>query len=95
MDRIRGIGRGASRKVLRRTISNPDHRPVSTQSLDKPSPAQSIMTATYPLSYYAGGDASSYTRDTDPFGANPRIDDGPALSEIAVEEHVPDIITQA
>jgi hypothetical protein len=47
------------------------------------------------ISSESDADVSSYAGSTEYSDSNPVEEDGRSLSEIAVEEHVPDIITQA
>jgi hypothetical protein len=96
---IRGMGKNASRRVLRRSSSSPgpflSAQGTTTTLIRKKTTRRrsSVSVAVSPSESEAG--VRSYAGSTDHSEFNKMLDNGIALSEIAVEEHVPDIITQA
>jgi hypothetical protein len=96
---IRGMGKNASRRVLRRSLSSPgpflSAQGTTTALIRKKTTRRrsSVSVAVSPSESEAG--VSSCAGSTDHSGFNQMLDNGIALSEIAVEEHVSDIITQA
>jgi hypothetical protein len=93
--RLRGLR--AARSLKRRSSSTPNlqegYRKSTTRKILRKLPFS--RSSGDMLSSDSDADVSSYADSTDYTESNPVEEDGIALSEIAVEEHVPDIITQA
>ena len=94
LERVRGIGRNVSRRMIRRSLSSPA---LSREGYENTTPRETNRRmSSASMSRPSGSDAdiSSYAGSTDYADTNRGEEGGIALSEIAVEEHVPDIITQ-
>lgn len=102
IQKLRAMSYGASRTLLRRTKSSPPipmfRKAGSQESSDEPATNRSKAEARQQLpsseSERSGSVSSGGSEASEVFRRPSNVDGGIALSEIAVEEHVPDIITQ-